>query len=153
MPSESTIYQVCSYLRNFFFYKPTTYIGDITIVNGALDKSYGLLSEQFFCIFNSAKNDGVHQYPTTTLSDETFSGVIRGMSIPKAVIDIMDDIEKWKAEYNDVNSTYMSPYTSESIGSFYSYSKQTGGNADTSKDKSGTWMGTFAAALQSWRKI
>lgn len=152
MPSETTIYRVCSYLRNFFFGNNPLYSGTISISNGALTQSYGLKANQYFVIYGSDLNEGVHQYPITTLADETFDGMIRGMSIPKALLDIMDDIEAWRAKYNDVNSSNMSPYNSESFGG-YSYSKGSGGSADTSKDKSGTWQGVFAAELQPWRKI
>lgn len=153
MPSENTIYRVCSYLRNFFNRSQSYYSGKVTIVNGALSHTYGLSANQFFLIDGSTKNDGVHLYPITTLEDESFNGVISGMGIPKAVIEIMDKIEAWEAKYSSVDSVNMSPYNSESIGGFYSYNKSSGGSGDTSKDKSGTWQGVFAAELSAWRKI
>ncbi len=150
--SEKTIFKVCSYLRNWFDKNQNRHLGTITITNGALASTYGLHAGQYFRIIGSAKNDGVYIYPVTTLYDETFDGAILGMAIPSAVIDIMEEIEAWNAKYGGAASVNMSPFNSESSGG-YSYSKSSGGNADTTKDKAGTWQGAFGAELQPWRKI
>lgn len=152
MPNESTIFRVCSYLRNWFNANQPYYAGNITIDNGALQATYGLKTNQYFRIVGSTLNDGVHLYPVTTLNDETFSGMVQGMAIPPPVLDIMDKIEEWESKYANVSSASMSPFSSESISGVYSYSKSTGAN-DTSKDKSGTWQGTFGAELAPWRKM
>ncbi len=96
-------------------------------------------------------NDGVYQYPVTTLTDETFNGAIWGMSLPKAFIALLNDIEAWKTKYASADSAAMSPFNSESFGG-YSYSKSSGAG-DTNKDKSGTWQGVFGARLAPWRKM
>lgn len=153
MPNESTIFRVCSYLRNWFDRNQQHFTGIITIQNGALAETYGLNVGQYFRIVGSrANNDGVYKYPVTVLNDETFNGSIIGMSIPLPVLGIMDKIEAWETKYADVNGVNMSPFNSESFGG-YSYSKSSGGAGDSTKDKSGTWQGAFGAELQPWRKI
>ena len=151
MPSENTIFEVCQYLRNWFDRKQPHFVGDITIENGALLQTYGLKVGQYFRIVDSTLNDGVYQYPVTTLTDETFSGAIWGMALPNIFIELLNDIEAWKTKYASVDSAAMSPYTSESFGG---YSKSGGaGSSDTNKDKSGTWQGVFGARLAPWRKM
>lgn len=152
MPSENTIFEVCQYLKNWFTKNQAQYFGQITIENGALSETYGLKVGQYFRIVGSADNDGVYQYPITTLTDETFDGAIWGMALPKPFIALLNDIEAWKAKYAVVGSAAMSPFTSENISGVYGYSKSSGGN-DTSKDKSGTWQGVFGARLAQWRKM
>ena len=153
MPNESTIFRVCSYLRNWFDRNQQHFTGIITIQNGALAETYGLNVGQYFRIVGSrANNDGVYKYPVTVLNDETFNGSIIGMSIPLPALEIMKKIEAWETKYADVNGVNMSPFNSESFGG-YSYSKSSGGAGDSTKDKSGTWQGAFGAELQPWRKI
>lgn len=152
MPSENTIFEVCSYLKNWFDRNQPKYFGNVSIINGALSETYDLKVGQYFRIVGSTlNNDGVYQYPITTLTDETFSGAIWGMSLPKAFIALLNDIEAWKTKYASVDSAAMSPYTSESFGG---YSKSGGaGSSDTNKDKSGTWQGVFGARLAPYRKM
>lgn len=157
MPNESTIFRVCSYLRNWFDRNQQRYSGTVTITNGALSETYGLNVGQYFRIVGShANNDGVYKYPVTTLNDETYNGSIIGMSIPLPVLDVMKKIEAWESEYRSLSTrdgrATMSPYNSESFGG-YSYSKSSGGAGDSTKDKSGTWQGAFGAELQPWRKM
>ena len=152
LPNESTIFRVCSYLRNWFDRNQPHYSGTVTITNGALSETYGLKAGQYFRIVDSSTNDGVYKYPVTVLEDEIFVGTIIGMSIPKPVLEIMSKIETWENKYFNVSGASMSPFSSESISGVYSYSKSTGAN-DTSKDKSGTWQGTFGAELAPWRKM
>lgn len=156
LPNESTIFRVCSYLRNWFDRNQPNYSGTVTITNGALSETYGLKAGQYFRIVGSSLNDGVYQYPVTALHDEEFSGSIIGMAIPSAVIAIMDKIEAWESKYRNLDTrdgrAAMSPYNSESFGG-YSYSKSAGGAGDSTKDKSGTWQGAFGAELQPWRKM
>lgn len=152
MPSEITIFEVCNYLKNWFDNNQPKYYGQVVIDNGALAESYGLKSGQYFRIIGSTLNDVVYQYPITTLTDETFDGAICGMALPKAFIALLNDIEAWKTKYASVDSAAMSPFTSESVPSVYSYSKNSGGN-DTAKDKSGTWQGVFGARLAPYRKM
>lgn len=150
-PSEETIEKVCSYLRNWFV--KDQFFGDIEIVNGALISTYGLQPNNYFRIINSQNNDGVYLYPTTELIDESFSGAIWRMSLPKSFISLLNKIETWEAKFADVSSPAMSPFTSESVSGVYSYSKSASAVSDTDKDKSGTWQGVFGHELKRWRKL
>lgn len=152
MPSENTIFEVCQYLKNWFDRNQPKYFGNVSIINGALSETYDLKVGQYFRIVGSTLNDGVYQYPITTLTDETFNGAIWGMSLPKAFIALLNDIEAWKTKYASADSAAMSPFNSESFGG-YSYSKSSGGSGDTTKDKSGTWQGAFGARLAPYRKM
>jgi hypothetical protein len=152
MPNESTIFRVCSYLRNWFDNTQTKYAGEIVIENGALQQTYNIKFGQYFRIVGSSLNDGVYKYPITVLNDETFNGLIAPMAIPASVLEIMDKIEAWVTKYADVNGVNMSPFNSESFGG-YSYSKSAGGAGDSTQSKAGTWQGTFGAELQPWRKM
>ena len=151
MPSENTIFEVCNYLKNWFDRNQPKYFGNVSIINGALSETYDLKVGQYFRIVGSTLNDGIYQYPITTLTDETFDGAIWGMSLPKAFIALLNDIEAWKTKYASADSAAMSPFNSESFGG-YSYSKSSGAG-DTNKDKSGTWQGVFGARLAPYRKM
>ena len=156
MPSESTIFEVCSYLKNWFDRNQPKYYGNVSIINGALSETYDLKVGQYFRIVGSTLNDGVYKYPLTTLTDETFNGAIWGMALPKPFLALLDEIDAWKAKFNSLDTQdgrqTMSPFNSESFGG-YSYSKSSGGSGDTTKDKSGTWQGAFGARLAPYRKM
>ena len=145
--------EICAEIRNYFLTnrEKDIHSGTFTISGGSLDLDY-LLEGQYFRIVDTDLNDGVYKYPVTVLKNETFNGLIAPMAIPTAVLEIMDKIEAWESKYANVSSAAMSPFSSESISGVYSYSKSTGAN-DTSKDKSGTWQGTFGAELAPWRKM
>lgn len=65
MPSENTIFEVCSYLKNWFDRNQSKYFGNVSIINGALSETYDLKVGQYFRIVGSTLNDGVYQYPIT----------------------------------------------------------------------------------------
>ena len=137
--------EVCAYLRNYFYHGEPT-IGKIEIVNGALKEPYGLKANQYFRIVGSMFNDGVYQYPLTTLQDETFNGAVWDMAVPPELISLISDIEAWQTKYGQsVNS----PYAAESISATgYSRSK-------CSADSVGSigWQNAFSKMLARWRKL
>lgn len=144
--------ELCKEINNWFNYNQPKYFGDFVISNGELTGDYGLQDGQYFRIAGSIFNDGVHKYPATDLSDETFNGALWAMAIPSEVIALADEIEAWKAKYQSLDSPAMSPYNSESFGG-YSYSKSGGASASGTVDLSGTWQGAFADRLNQWRRI
>ena len=149
--------ELCQELNNWFDEDPKDgskrhYFGEFTIQNGELDLSeIGIQTDQYFRIVGSVFNDGVYQYPVSGLANETFNGAIWTMSIPSRFIALASEIDAWQAKYGGIDSTAMSPYTSESFGG-YSYSKSAGGG---SSDGSGqvSWQGVFRSRLNQWRKI
>lgn len=138
--------ELCAELRNYFLIHKESDIhsGTYVIENGGIDLDDILIEGQYFRIVGSVLNDGVYQYPTNELYDETFKGAIWAMAVPPAVIALASEIESWQNENANVLNT---PYQSESFGG-YSYSK--GGGADGGAY---TWKDQFSSRLNKWRRI
>ena len=111
-----------------------------TIADGTMDVP-GALSGQYIRIVGSVLNDGVYQYPLTGLTDETFTGTVQLLAIPKTVIALVDEMETWSKKNQPT------AFTSESFGG-YSYSKAT--NAD---GVAASWQDVFRARLAPYRKM
>lgn len=136
--------QVLRHLNNWFLVG--IHEGTFTVENGSIALPF-LLTNQYFRICGSVFNDGLHQYPATDLTDETFTGTVWVLAVPKAVVVLAEDIAAWEEKNGEA---VLSPYTSESFGG-YSYTKASGGNADKS---AGTgWQGAFKDRLNDWRKL
>lgn len=142
--------QLLGHLKNWFRVRDAVdgkHYGTYTIKSGSITLPF-LMHGQYFRIIGSVFNDGLYQYADDLeLTDETFSGTIWALAVPKAVLDLCKDIEEWDKKYSDVVAT---PYTSESFGG-YSYTKAGGGTAENAN--SNGWQGVFAARLNQWRKI
>ena len=136
--------QVLMNIRRWFPVEGGIHSGTFTIKDGGIALPF-LADGQYFRICGSVFNDGLHQYNVLDLTDETFTGTIWALAIPKAVIDLSKEIEKWQ-EKNGESST--SPYQSESFGG-YSYSKAT----DAETGSAVTWQSAFKKQLSAWRKI
>lgn len=136
--------QVCAHIHNYFEIDPVTgqpmiYPGHYTIQNGGISIPF-LRPGQYFRVFGSVFNDGVHQYGVDALDDEEFDGVIWEMRPPKPFIDLVAEITEWVEKYGDVAT---SPYQSENVIGVYSYTRASGT----------TWKQCFAARLAPWRRI
>lgn len=136
--------ELCAEVKNYFLANRENDIhdGEYTISNGSIDFPF-LKNGQYFRIVGSVLNDGVYQYPTYNLNDETFSGAVWAMSVPRAFVELAAEIEDWAETHATALS---SPYTSESFGG-YSYSKSTGKNGGY------TWQDQFATRLNAYRRI
>ena len=88
--------QICAFIHNYFY--GDRYSGTFTIKGGILTVD-GLLNGQYFRVCGSKLNDGVYQYPAEGLADETFTGEIWPMKVPKAVWEIAAEVEAWQAKY------------------------------------------------------
>lgn len=142
--------ELCQELHNWFEREKRS--GSFRIVDGMLEADF-LRPGQYFRVMGSIFNDGVHQYGNDYLNDEDFTGSVWSLAIPEAVIKLSEDIDAWRAKYEDVNSAAMSPYMSENFFGDYSYTK---GSAHTGNNSNGggmSWKNTFAARLNPWRKI
>lgn len=152
-----SVEDICRELNNYFDEASDgtreRYYGIFTVVDGAIDLS-GIDAQegQYFRIVGSVFNDGVYQYPAEGLIDEVFSGAVWLMAVPKAVLDLVSEIDAWQEKYGSVDSPAMSPYNSESFGG-YSYSKASNGSNASNAGTSGTWQTQFASRLNKWRKI
>ena len=135
--------EICAELRNWFVVPNGVHIQTYTISGGSIAPLDFLQEGQYFRIVGSVFNDGVYQYPATSLTDEVFDGAVWSMAVPPAVIDLAAEIE----EYNNGDAGKPSPFTAESFGG-YSYTKAT--------DASGApigWQKAFASRLNKRRKL
>lgn len=121
--------------------------GTYTIQNGGIALPF-LQDGQYFRVCGSVFNDGLHQYGPAMemLRDETFTGAVWALAIPRSMVDLAAEIAAWKEKYGTVID---SPYTSESFGG-YSYSKASGAGDSTG---SGGWQVAFRARLNPYRKL
>ena len=136
--------QVLMNIRRWFPVEGGVHSGTFTIEGGGITLPF-LLTNQYFRIVGSVFNDGLHQYPAVDLTDETFTGSVWALAVPKAVIDLADEIQKWQEKNGEAS---VSPYQSESFGG-YSYSKAT----DAETGGAVTWQSAFKQQLSAWRKI
>ena len=136
--------QVLMNIRRWFPVEGGIHSGTFTIKDGGVTLPF-LADGQYFRICGSVFNDGLHQYNVLDLIDETFNGTIWALAIPKAVIELADEIQKWQEKNGEAS---VSPYQSESFGG-YSYSKAT----DAETGGAVTWQSAFKQQLGAWRKI
>lgn len=149
--------EVCDFVHNYFEYE--IHHGTFSIVNGGIDLTGLVKSGQRFRILGSALNDGIYTYydesalynddddALAELMDETFTGAIVAMAIPKAFLKIVSDITEWQ---NKNSQIVESPYTSESFGG-YSYTKATGSGSNAGGVLG--WRDIFKAKLNAYRRI
>lgn len=130
-------------IRNYFEVPNGRHFGTFTISGGSIAPLDFLQECQYFRIVGSVFNDGVYQYPATSLTDEVFEGAVWAMRLPPAVIALSAEIE----EYCNSDDGKASPYTSESFGG-YSYTKATDANGAPIG-----WQKAFASRLSRWRKL
>lgn len=133
------IEQILAYLNNYFI---RSYIDGTFDVSGGSITIDGIQDNQYFRIRDSVFNDGVYKYPTTELTDETFTGSVDLLAIPPKLLAKISEIETW------VSSHTKSSFNSESFKG-YSYSKKSGANGSSGDD----WQLVFSADLREWRKI
>ena len=135
--------QVLRHLNNWFLVE--IHEGTFTVENGSITLPF-LLTNQYFRICGSVFNDGLHQYPAADLTDETFTGSVWALAVPKIVIDLSVEIEAWQEKNGEAVA---SPYQSESFGG-YSYTKRSAGNDSGSLNG---WQDAFRGRLNDWRKL
>lgn len=150
--------QVCHFIHNYF--ERESYAGEYTISGGTITLDF-LVVGQRFRILGSMANDGIYTYhavgvvwnddntKAVVMVDETFSGTIVAMGVPREVIDLVGDINTWvTANADSLNS----PYTSESFGG-YSYQKASGSTGANGSVGVFGWQDMFKTRLNAYRKI
>ena len=130
-------------IRNYFEVPNGRHFGTFTISGGSIAPLDFLQEGQYFRIVGSVFNDGVYQYPATSLTDEVFEGAVWAMAVPPTLIALAAEIK----EYNESDAGKPSPYTSESFGG-YSYTKATDANGAPIG-----WQKAFASRLNKYRKL
>ena len=112
-----------------------------------------MLDGQWYRIEGSYLNDGLHQNPDTELSDETFSGTITLLAIPKPLLAVAEEISDWVAlNSSAIQQAAASPYQSESFDG-YSYSIRGDLTAQNGSGGLTGWQAAFASQLNPWRKM
>lgn len=112
-----------------------------------------MLDGQWYRIEGSYLNDGLHQNPDTELSDETFSGTITLLAIPKPLLAVAEEISDWVAlNRTAAQQAAASPYQSESFDG-YSYSIRSDLTANSGSGGLTGWQAAFASQLNPWRKM
>lgn len=147
------IEQICAFIHNYFdrdrsgryWHRES---GEFTIEGGSITLPF-LVDGQYFRIVGSRLNDGVYQYPADDLEDETFTGDVYEMRVPKGFRDIAGEIEDWFDQYGEV---MQSPYQSEDVIGVYSYTKASAGS-NGGGDSQADWRAVFGNRLNEWRKI
>lgn len=137
---------VLTHLKNWFVVPCGVHGGIFKIENGSLELPF-LQDGQYYRICGSVFNDGLHKYGDFMdfLKEETFTGTVWALAIPKAVIDLSAKIEEWQTKNGE---TVTSPFTSESFGG-YSYTKAT----DSATGAVATWETVFRTQLNPYRKL
>lgn len=128
-------------LNNWFLIPDGVHAGEFTVQGGQLTLPF-LQTGQYFRVVGSVFNDGLHQYPVADLTDETFTGSVWALAVPKAVIELAEEIDAWQTKNGDPG-----PFTSESFGG-YSYSKATNASG-----MAVGWQDVFKSRLNDWRRI
>jgi len=126
------------------------------IDGGELPASVHVPDGAWYWIDGSLFNDGLHQHPYESLTDETFDGTVTTCAIPKALVALADEIEAWVADYDEGRTKALrSPYQSESFGGYSYTTKGDGASNSASGGLSGLsgWQLEFASRLNPWRKI
>ena len=136
--------QVLMHLNNWFLVPGGIHEGTYTIEDGGIALPF-LANGQYFRIFGSVFNDGLHQYPAGDLKTETFDGAVLALAVPQAVIELAAEIEAWEKKNGEAASGI---YQSESFGG-YSYTKAT----DSVSGGAVKWQSAFRSRLNAWRKL
>lgn len=144
------LYEICEHLHNFFDTRDGDYIdrtaGTFAISDGVISPlSSSLIAGQYIRIVGSLLNDGIYLLPSDftidELSDETFTGAVFGLAIPKDLVTLSTEI----AAYVAANPA--TGYVSESFGG---WSGSRGTNASGAPL---SWKSVYAARLNRWRKL
>ena len=142
--------EICEHLNNFFDTRDGEYIDctadTFTISNGVISPlSSSLIAGQYIRIVGSLLNDGIYLLPSnftiSTLVNETFTGAVFGLAIPRDLVTLDSEITAYVA------ANPASGYVSESFGG-WSGTKATGSNGAPL-----SWKSVYAARLNRWRKL
>lgn len=148
--------EICKEIRNWFSFREDRMVGKFHIESGVLTPLVSMLDGQYYRIIGSVFNDGVHKYgdENDVLTDEPeFDGAVWLMRCPKDFLDLVAEIEAWQEKNGAVDSSNMSPFSSESFG-IYSYSKGSSGSSASGAGATAvTWQTQFKSRLNKYRKL
>lgn len=133
--------EVLRYLNNRF--EVAHQDGTFAVSGGTID--VGAVEGQYFWLEGSVFNDGLHQQPDTDMEDEEFEGRAALLAVPRAVIDMADEIAAWCEANADAIA---GPFQSESFGG---YSYTLAGSSDEAMLS--PWQAKFGPRLNAFRKV
>lgn len=153
------ITEYCEYCKNFFLKDYINYSdifkGTFNISGGSfVSPDFTLKTGQYFRIVGSDINDGVYcNKPASMalLNDETFTGQVWLMAVPRSFVALCDKVDAWRNKYESVGGANMSPFQSESVQGVYNYSK--GSTGSTNGGAAVTWQAQFGKFLSAYRRI
>ena len=116
--------EICAELRNYFEVPNGRHFGKFEISGGSIAPLDFLQEGQYFRIIGSVFNDGVYQYPATSLTDEVFDGAVWAMALPPSIIALAADEKDLRARIKKFAEKELG-YASESYPNGYSYSNYT----------------------------
>jgi hypothetical protein len=146
--------EICAEIKNYFTYEEDKHINDYVISGGQISPVVAFPTD-YIRIVGSRLNDGVHKVSDLVenpLNDESFHGAIWIMCPPDDFLSLVEEIEAWQEKNGGTDSAAMSPFQSESFGG-YSYSKASGGNAESGGSSVPTWASVYASRLNRFRRI
>ena len=142
--------EICEHLHNFFDTRDGEFIDrtadTFTISSGLISPlSSSLIAGQYIRIVGSLLNDGIYLLPSnftiSTLVNETFTGAIFGLAIPRDLVTLDTEITAYVA------ANPASGYVSESFGG-WSGTRATGASGAPL-----SWKTVYGARLNRWRKV
>ena len=142
--------EICATIRNYFTYDSDKHPGTYKVVGGSLVPAVEIPAD-YYAIFGSRKNNGVHKATDVLKDEDEFSGSVWAMSIPDDFLALAQEISAWQTKYGGLDSEALSPFTSESFGG-YSYSKGSSGSSTSGTPDGSTWQGVYASRLNRWRR-
>ena len=135
---------VLRHLKNWFLVPGGIHHGTFVVEGGSIALPF-LSDGQYYRVFGSVFNDGLHKYGINEqMKAETFDGTIWALAVPPDVVAISDEIREWNSK-NAAKAN--SPFQSESFEN-YSYTKASGQNGAAM-----SWESVFRSRLNSWRKV
>ena len=135
--------ELCAELRNYFEVPNGRHFGKFTISGGSIAPLDFLQEGQYFRVVGSVFNDGVYQYPASSLTDEVFEGAVWAMAVPPTLIALAAEIKEHEEKRKRLMEKF-SGFSSESFGG-YSYT--------TDESWKQPWQVAFASRLNKWRKL
>ncbi len=88
-----TVAELCAYTHNFFDRFDNPVAGAFTFEPDTVPD--GLAPGQYFLVYGSILNDGVHKAGDGDLTAETFNGTVQPMRVPSAFIALAKKIDAY----------------------------------------------------------
>ena len=82
------------HLNNWFLIEGGIHTGTFVVNDSGIALPF-LQDGQYFRELGSVFNDGLHQYPATDMTNETFDGAVWALEITKTVISLAEEISTW----------------------------------------------------------